>query len=227
VSTTFGTLKAEVSEALRDPDLKTFDDAAVGRMVNMGIAEVGRLAPAPFQEDITPVADTVEYILRENEFGGEAVPEIEVARLELWDTTTTPNTRSAVIPPASAGYADDSESGWSNWGGTMYIPSWVFSLVDGAEDDYLYRVWGYSPYVQCTDDDDVVGCSDELKWAIVSYCQVEALQRLLAERDLFAQWQTRAGNTDISPAGIMNALNIARDEWRRKSRAITRLRTNV
>lgn len=226
MSTTFGELKTEVSAALRDPDGKTFDTTAVGRLINEGLAEVGRILPVQFQEDIDPVADTLQYTLRNAVFG-EANPDIEVSRVELWDTTTTPNTRFRVIPPASAGRANDSQAGWSNWGGVLFIPTTYFNAISGSEDSYLYRVWGYSPYPAASDDADVIAVSNDGYWAIVAHAQVAALNRLVNDRTLFTQWQTRAGISDISPAGLMNELNFARDEWRRKSKALLRLRSAV
>jgi len=228
MSSTFGELKTEVSEALRDPDLLTFDDTAVGRLVNMAVATIGRVAPEPFQEDITPLADTLEYVLRENEFGGDAVPEIEVSRVEMWDATTTPFTRRYVIPAASAGYIADSETGWMNWGGTLSLPRRVQQAMAGMEDSYLIRVWGYSPYAEMADDDDdLFAGSTELKWAVVQFATLLGLRRLVNERELFSQWQTRSGNTDTTYAGLMSDYNSTRDEWRREKHELYRHRTKV
>jgi len=312
-SITFSAFKTAVSAALRDPNNTTFDTAAVGTLIQAALAEVGRIAPEQFQEDIVPVADTLTYQLRQvgvtkalttpfgvastnvltstahglvagnavmfrfltggsglvvgttyyviaagltaNAFevsatlGGSAVdfttditagmfrqvgivpsepvPEIEVSRVELWKTTETPNIRWWVIPPASAGYVADSQTGWSVWNGTLFLPNSVHTQFDGAETDFLLRVWGYSPYVQVSADADVVFVSDEVRLAMIAYCQAEAITRLLAERDLFAQWQAKANNSDVSPAALMGMLNLARDDWRRRSRALLRLRARV
>lgn len=227
MSTTYAVLKTEVSEALRDPDNLTFDDPAVGRMLNMALAEVGRIAPLHFQEDITPVLNTLDYVLRTDAFDGDEVAEIEVVRVELWDGGQTPPLRLAVVPAASSAYVFDSETGWSNWGGNLHIPRRVWSTVDGHEDDYLYRVWGYSPYPPLVDDVDTFDGSDELKWALVTYSQIVALRRLVAERELFTQWQTRSGNTDITPAGLMGDYTRMRDEWRTMKRDLYRHRVRV
>lgn len=228
MTTTFANLKTEVAQALRDPSNKTFLDADVGDLVNVALAEVGRILPVHFQEDIDPVADTLEYDVQSTVFSGIA-PEVEIARVELWDETNTPHTRAMVVPPASAGYAADSQSGWSNWGGKLYIPSFVFNIVDGNEANYSYRLWGYRPYAQMSSDSDVFEGSAvaEAKWAVVQYATLEGLTRLVSERDLFTQWQTRSGNSDVSPAALMNSMNLARDTWRRKSRELYRLRAVV
>lgn len=227
MSITFANLKTEVAEAVRDPDGLTFDDAAQGRIVKAALAEVGRVMPEMFQEDITPVADTLEYVLRSDDFGGAAVPEIEVTKVEMWDGDETPSIRYYSIPPGHSEYVNDTQAGWMVWGGRLYLPNWVHTLFDGQEGRFVIRVWGYSPYVEPTADGDIIPISTDAQWALVSYAQAEALQRLLAERDLFTQWQTRSGNTDISPAGLMNMLTGARDEWRRRSRALLRLRSVV
>jgi hypothetical protein len=227
VSSTFSDLKSEVSEMLRDPDLLTFDDAACGRLVNMAVAEVSRIAPLHFQEDITPVEDTLDYTLRSDYFSSEVNADIEVARVELWDGSTTPSTRLAVLPSAASGYVNDSETGWSNWGGTLHIPRRIWSIVDGHEADYLYRVWGYSPYAAMTSDSDVFEGSEELKWAVVRFAQREAVRRLMNERDLFTQWQTRSGNTDITPGGLASDYNRLTDELRMMKRELYRHRVRV
>lgn len=227
MTVTFGELKTEVSEALRDPDLQTFDDAGVGRLVNIAISEVGRIAPQHFQEDIAPVADTLDYVLREDYFGGDEVPEIEVSRVELWDTTTTPNTRASVLPAASAAYVADSETGWSNWGGNLHIPRRFQQSISGAEEDWLLRVWGYSPYAELSDDEDVFNGSTELKWAVVNYAHLVGLRRLVNERELFTQWQTRAGNADTSLAALMSDFDRTRNEWRYTKHELYRHRAKV
>lgn len=227
MSTTYGLLIDEVSAAVRDPDGKTFDATTVGSLVQAGLAEVGRIMPIMFQEDITPIADTLSYVLRSDAFSGEANPDIEVARVELWDGSVTPNTRTYVIPPASAGRISDSQVGWSNWGGTLSVPNSVDTMIDGNEDDYLYRVWGYSPHPVPTGEEDVVDVSSDGFWAVVAYAQAEALNRLVNDRSLYTQWQTRSGNTDISPAGLRAELMGARDDWRRRSRSLLRLRASI
>lgn len=167
----------------------------------------------------------MDYVLRSNEFGAEPVPEIELTRVEVWDGSVVPAKLVAMVNPASGEYINQSDVGWTNWGGTLYLPSWVHSIVDGHEADYLLRVYGYSPYAPLTDDEDVSTISNELQWALVTYAQVEAYERLNNDRTLFTQWQTRSGNTDISPAGLMNMLSLSRENWRRKSHAILRLRS--
>lgn len=224
MTTTFSTLKTEVSAALRDPDLATFDDPAVGRLVNIAISEVSRLAPLHFTDDITPVANTLDYTIQSTYFSAVLQPEIEVVRVELVDGSTTPDTLLMKVPAASGISGPDSEAGWSNWGGTLHIPRRVWLIVDGHEADYIYRVTGYCPYKQLSADADIFDGSDELKWAVVQYAQLVATRRLTNERELFKQWQARTGNSDISPAMLMGDFTRQADEWRQMKRDLYRPR---
>jgi hypothetical protein len=227
VSITYADLKTAIAVALRDPSNQTFDAATVGSLANRGLAEVGRVLPDMFQEDITPVADQLAYVLRSGTFSGALVPEIEVARVELWDGSTTPATQRAVLPAAADQPQGDTEAGWANWGGTLTIPRRYAVALEGHEADWYFRVWGYSPYAELANDNDVANVSTDAKFAVIAYAKVEALDLLVSDRNLFTQWQTRSGNSDMSPAGLMNELNFAREDWRRKSRALLRLRARV
>ena len=224
---TFAELKTAVASAISDPSNVTFLAATVGEFVNTALSEVGRISPVQFHENITLVADTLEYTLLSGTFPA-AVPEIEVMRVELWENVTDePDKRLAVIQPASESYSMNTQSGWVNWGGILYLPRSVWSTFDGYEDTYYIRVWGYSPFEELADDADTAALSTEQKQAVFAFAKLTAIERLNADRDLFTQWQTRAGNSDISPAGLMNMLSIARDDWRRRKRELLRLRSAV
>lgn len=223
--TTFGTLKTRVSEEeLRDPNQKTFSGTTVGEMILAGLVEVGRIAPQRYQEDIAPVDGQLAYVLRSDEFLGIAQPEIELVRVEVWDTTTTPARFVTRCQPAAGEYENSSPVGWRVWGGKLEITNNLESWLDPAL--HLVRVWGYSPYVLPDSDDDIIPVSQELERAVRDYCRVQALRRLNQERDLFTQWQTRSGNSDISPAGLMNQLAQAEDQWRRQEKHLFVLRQN-
>ena len=221
--TTLATLRTAVSRALRDPSLVTFVAADVLDLINAGMAEIGRIAPQRFQEDLALVANAMEYQLLK--VGASVpIPEIEVMRVELWDVTTTPDTPLARVLPADAEYVNYSAAGWKVWDGVLELPRWVPVHVAGSESNYLIRVWGYAPYTPLVTDSDVVGLSNEREEALKVYCLLESLRRLNADRSLFAQWQTRSGNTDVSPAALMNGLAVAQAEWNRKARQMTVLR---
>lgn len=224
MSTTFGELKTRVSTVLQDPNQRTFTEALVEELVLDGLTEVGRIAPEQFTEDLTPVANQRVYALRSDDFGGDAVPEIEVARVEVWDASVEPEEfKATVVPAATQPLAGD--TGWYSWGGELTLPTRTVRGLSGYEDAYVVRVWGYSPYVPPAADEDVIAVSTEVEQAIIWYTRMAALELLMASRDLFTQWQTRSGNTDISMVQLMNQKSVAEAMWQRKSRAITRLRS--
>lgn len=219
--TTFAELQTKVARAIADVDNQVFTSDVVKDMIYQGLAEVGRLAPVMFQEDITPVADQLEYQLQAVDLPN-ATPEIEVSRVEVWDTSDTPARFQSLVQPASAQPYRLSEGGWEVWNGTLRIPNRVEDYL--VPEDHTIKVWGYRPYVTPTVDADVLECSAEQEQAVLAYIKVEALKALIASRDLFTQWQTRTNNTDVSPASLMNQLSLAEDSWRRKARSILRLR---
>jgi len=300
--TTLATLRVNVSRDLRDPSNLTFSNDTVDDLINAALAEVGRIAPERFQEDIQPEENALSYQLRrigvtmtveagdatantititshgftngtairfQSITGGQGLiagltyyvvqitpdtfkvspiisgsevnfttnitaglinrvglddplPEIEVSLVELWDSTTTPYEPICRFIPKSEERFNSSQSGWFVWGGYLYLTNPQAMLA--VPQETMIRVWGYSPYRPVDSDGDNIGVTNELEWAMRVYCRVEALKRLNMDRDLYTQWQTHSGNTDISPAGLLNALSLAQDEWRRLERKLFILR---
>lgn len=219
--TTLTTLIATVSTKVGDPSNTTFVAATVTDFINAAIMEIGRLAPKRFQEDVVPVANTLVYQLQSSSFS-VAQPEIEVVRCELWDKSTTPDRFLTRLTPAASEYENSSRAGWRMWNGSLEIPNSLLDVLDVTI--HLIRVWGYRPYKQLASGSDVSELSSELEAALLSYARIQALEMLNSSRDLYSQWQAQANNTDVSPAGLINALSEARDDWRRKAKAITVLR---
>lgn len=223
--TTYLELQSKVSRTLQDPDQQTFDPQTVKDMIAAAWAEVGLISPERFIEDLTPVDDQIAYPIRANIFP-DGNDDIRLVSVEVWDATAVPDRpirwiEAASSHPTGLSY---SEAGWQFWGGFINLPyRWVAFLKD-HEADYFLRVRGYSPWANLVDDADVVPFSAGIEEALVIYCYIEALRRLIGNRALFTQWQTRSNNTDVTPAALMNDLNIAQEEWRRKSRAILVLR---
>lgn len=62
--TTLSALTTLVSAYLRDTSNLTFTTTVVGELINAALVEIGRVAPIRFQEDLTPVADQLDYELR-------------------------------------------------------------------------------------------------------------------------------------------------------------------
>lgn len=61
--TTFAELKTALARDLRDPSNKTFSDADLGDLINHGIAEVSRVAPQKFIEDLPYYTGQLTYQL--------------------------------------------------------------------------------------------------------------------------------------------------------------------
>lgn len=225
MSTNPADLKTRIATVLLDPSAKTFTVPLLAELLNSGLIELGRLVPAQYTEDLDPVANQLSYQLGLALFDEGSV-DIEPQRVEVWDPTTTPD--SLIFPVNSAGGESTSaDSGWSMWNGYLTLPTRVVRGLQGFESTYVIRVWGYAPYALPTTEDEVLPISQEVEQAIIKFTRVEGLELLMSNRDLFTQWQTRSGNTDVSPAGLMNQLSMARADWRQYSRAIQRLRAPV
>ena len=156
----------------------------------------------------------------------DAIPEIELVRVEIWDPTETPDRLVAAVQPASRQPRGFGDQGWYVWNGILTLPVRTASALDEYVEEYVIRVWGYSPYLPPVSDADVISASNEVIQAMLWYIRLAAIDMLLASRDLFTQWQTRSGNTDMSPAALMNQRSIAEAAWNRRSRSLSRLRSD-
>lgn len=226
MSTTYGALKTRIQTVLKDPDAKTFTSTLLDELAVAALVEVGRIIPMQYTEDITPVAYQIPYLLGTALFfEGEA--DIEPMRVEVWDPTTLPETLVYAVNSAAGEQAFEGDTGWSYWGGYLSLPTRIVRGLSGYESTYVIRVWGYAPYAIPASDDDVVPTTAQAEQACIKFARVEGLEMLNNDRDLFTQWQTSSGNSDISPAGLMNQLSQARADWRSYSRLIGRLRSPV
>lgn len=219
--TTFAGLQTLVSRDLSDPSRVTFDVDAVKDFIQQGLAEIGRIAPMQFQEDLTPIAGQSKYALRAAIFP-VAQPEIRLVRVEVW--RGTPPLFSFKIKAKAGQPSRDSLSGWEVWNGALEIPGYITNIIYPTTD--VIRVWGYSPYNPISLDADVVPVSAELELAIRTFTRVEGLRRLTSSRVLFKQWQTRSNNTDVTLGQLNSDLSVAENEWRRLSRALKVLEQN-
>lgn len=226
MSTTPADLKTRIATVLLDPSAKTFTAGLLTELLRAGLIEVGRILPQQYTEDLDPVAGQLEYVLGTGLGFTNGSIDIEPQRVEVWDLTGDVPAMVFQVNPAGAEYST-ADSGWSMWGGNLILPTRVVRGLQGLETTRVIRVYGYAPYVIPTGEADVLPLSQDAEQAIVKFSRVEGLELLLSNRDLFTQWQTRSGNTDISPAGLMNQLSMARADWRQYSRAIQRLRAPV
>lgn len=151
-----------------------------------------------------------------------AAPQIEVTRVEVWDTAEVPERYLTWLQPASGGFVNASEAGWEMWGGYLYLPDSVMRTLNA--ETHILRVKGYAPYDRLLLDSQTTDLTDELEFAVRVYARVKSLESLVQQRDLFTQWQTRANASDVSPAALMNGLAQAQEQWRRLARTITVLR---
>lgn len=225
MSTTLGALKVRLSLLLQDPSNHTFTDGLLAELLFAAVNEVSLIAPRRFQEDLDPVTDQFTYQLLTSDFS-TAEPEIEVMRVEVWDASSTPDQFLFSVNSASTENVTG-DAGYVNWEGQLTLPSRVVRGLTGHETAYIIKVWGYAPYPMPVSDDDVIDMSELVEQATLVHARMEGLELLNAERDLFTQWQTRSGNTDMSPAALLNQLSMARQNWRIYSRKIMRLRAPV
>lgn len=189
------------------------DTVAYIRVVlNAYSAGASSLTPRHAFEDISVTEENTSLVAT------NAVDSIEIRRVEVWSSDYDPAQKVGIISRARG----DSESGWDWWDGRLYIPYRWLGRLD-TTIHYL-KVWGYAPYDKLVTATQVTDLSFELEQAVMEYVRLQALERLNNERDLFTQWQTRTGNTDVSPAGLMSQLAQARDQWRRTKRDILVLR---
>ncbi len=152
--------------------------------------------------------------------------QIEVSRVEVFDTTREPERFVSVVPAGTGAavgrYTANSEGGWRFWDGSLTIPNWLEDrLIAGT---HILRVWGYAPYDRLRDDTQVADLSDELEFAVIFRAMIEGTRRLVNSRALFTQWQTRNNNTDVSVASLMSDLSTHLQEWRQTKRELVVLR---
>ncbi|MGH2512742.1 MAG: hypothetical protein ACRDGQ_08660, partial [Candidatus Limnocylindrales bacterium] len=108
------------------------------------------------------------------------------------------------------------------WNGTLRIPYRWEVLIDPTK--HVIKVLGYSPWVPLVSDDDVVPFGPAIEQALIVVCYIEALRRLIGNRVLFTQWQTRSNNTDVTPASLYNDLSVSEQDWQRRARHILVMR---
>ena len=219
------TLTPLVSSDLHDPSNLTFSATQVGDIINSALAEIGRICPPEFREDITTVSSTVmDYILQHTIFPTGS-PLVRAFRVEAWDASVTPNQYITQLRPASQEYVSASATGWECRNGILTLTnSQLYNMFQDIATPFL-RVWGYGAYPLLDAAGTVtVNLPVEHHYALRVYARVEALRDLTANRELFAQWQSQSHATDITPAQLYQMLNLAQAEWRTRSRALMSLR---
>ena len=213
---TFAALQTALASDLRDGSNLSFNTTQIAAFIDEGVIEVGRIAPARFQEDVTVVADTLTYALQSGSY-----PDLEVHRVEVWDLSYTPDKFCWLLEPRSSGYSLATDAGWEVWDGTLRLPNGIEEqLVVGT---HVIKVWGWRPYPLVSGSTEMP-MTDELEWAVRAYAKMAAIESLLASRNVYTQWQTAGSATDATPASLHAQLSAARQDWERRSRQIARLR---
>lgn len=147
---------------------------------------------------------------------------IEVRRVEVFSYGYEPPVSIGTVPSGAGEYVSSSETGWDFWQGDLHIPYRVYTSLDRST--HFLRVWGWAPYDRLTADTQTTDLTGEMEEQVLFYARMKGLEALMLDRDLFTQWQTRSGNTDTSPAAIMNGLTIAQGQWRQRTRSFLVLR---
>jgi hypothetical protein len=211
--TTLTELITAVSRDLRDTNNNAFTTAMVTDLINSAITELSRITPQPFQEDIAATGDQT-YVLT------ATGRKVSATRVEIWDTTP-PKFRYRV-PFASESNVNSSEAGWRVFNGTLEFPYNVsqFALTDA----YTIRVWGYKPWTHLVNGGDTTDLDEDAQDAMRECAVFHGFERLLNERVLFAQWQQQANNTDVSTAGLINAVGLWQARWDRRRKQLAEMR---
>ena len=219
--TTLSTLRSDIARDLRDASQTTFAAQDISDFVDAGIAQLGRISPYRFREDITPLLNTLHYVVQSANFSVPD-PNIEVKRVELWNVSTSPETFFRWLTPQAQHYTNTSAVGWEFFNGTLYLTNDEYNLIDVTR--HVIRVQGFAPYPRMTDANATLQFTYELEMALRAFCRMEGLARLVASRDLYAQWQIQSDNTDISPAGLMQMLAASEGEWRHRAHELLLVR---
>lgn len=198
-------LQTAISRDVHDASNKTFSTAEVNDLINMGIAELNRLQPVEFTEDVTPTDGVYDYALTETRAD-------KVFRVELWRD----DAYYQLIPRKNG----PSASGWDYFAGTLMLPA-VYSFNAGTD---IFKVYGYRVRDPLAVDDDVAEINLEGESLIRAYAQFAVFQRLIASRSLFQQWQTGSNNADISATQLAGFANLYASLWREQRMRMKRLR---
>jgi hypothetical protein len=151
------------------------------------------------------------------------IPEIDVMRVEVLDTTDTPWSRQATLRSRYGERSNSSGAGWEVWNGTLSLTEAHEEGIDPTTD--ILRVWGYAPYATLTASPaNTVTLSSEQEYALRDLVRIEAIKMLLASRELYSQWQTTSRNSDVTIGQLSGLYAQAETAWRRRARAMAILR---
>ncbi len=199
---TLSDLRTTAARALRDTGNATFSVAELDDLINQGIDELADVYPREIVATIgTVAANVTTYSVS--------------AFTNIYRVDVSDGTYRTALPHG----VDGADSGWETHAGIIYLPpSWP--LTNGN----TLKVFGYGRYVQLsastqTTDLDVSGIN-----AVIVFVQVEAFQRLVADRAKFQQWQSNSNNTDVTALGVAQLAGQATARWRAQRQRLRHLR---
>lgn len=203
--TTLAQLEVMVSRDLRDTGNTAFSTAEVDDLINQGISALASFYPKQIVQTIgTIAAGTYSY---------PASSFSNIYRLDIYSSAGSyKSTLDAYV-------GGSPNSGWELHGQVVYLPP----LVTYTAGDTL-RAFGYGAYIQLSVSSSTTDLDTDAIWAIRVFAQVEAFERLLADRATFQQWQASPGNTDITALGLAQLSRSARARWLTEQQRLRRLR---
>jgi len=202
--TTLLDIRTQVARDLRDTSNATWSTDELDDLINQGLDALADFYPREIVQTIGTVASgTYSYA---------ATSFTNAYRLDIY---TSAGSYDGEIPHGIGG----ADSGWELHGNVVYLPpNWMPDAGD------TLRLWGYGRYTQLATDNDATDADTAGVNAVRVFCQVEAFQRLLANRVTFQQWQASPGNTDTTVLGMNQIAFSAQRRWEREQRRLRRMR---
>ena len=203
--TTLANLETYLARDLRDTTNAVFSTAELDDLINQGISALASFYPKQIVQTIGTVSSgTYSY---------SASSFTRIYRIDIYSSTGS-------YKSTLDGYIGGSpNTGWEMHGGIVYLPP----LVTFTAGDTL-RAFGYGAYIQLSASTATTDLDADGIWAVRVYAQVEAFERLLADRVTFQQWQASPGNTDVTAMALASLARSARARWLEEQQRLRRLR---
>ena len=203
--TTLADLETQVSRDLRDTTNAVFSVAEVDDLINQGISALASFYPKQVVQTIGTVSAGV--------YSYSASAFTRIYRIDIYSSAGS-------YKSTLDGYIGGSpNTGWEQHGQVVYLPP----LVTFTAGDTL-RAFGYGGYIQIAASSNSTDLDTDAIWAVRVFAQVEAFERLLADRATFQQWQASPGNTDVTAMALASLARSARARWLGEQQRLRRLR---
>lgn len=203
--TTLTQIEVMVARDLRDTTNATFSTAELDDLINQGIDELGWFYPKEVVGSITLAAGTASYSLP----SGMSWP----YRVDRYDASGN------YVGTLTANPGEGPNGGWELHNSILWLPP-SRTYASGE----TLRVFGYGAWLQLSTGTATTDLDTSGLFAVRVFCQVEAFQRLLADRAKFQQWQAASNNTDVSAMGLNQLAFSARRRWQDQRRRLATLR---